>query len=220
MTISGDAFDPADVVRRVERFTGLRWNVRTDDVRLASGEVVTRDYTVHPGAVGIIALDDSERVLLVRQYRHPTGHFLWEPPAGLMDVPGEPALATAKRELHEEAGFGAERWNVLLDWFNSPGGSSEAFRCFLARDLSEDVAGRPAGEGEEADMPVRWVPLDEAVALVFSGGLHNPTAVAGVLAAALARDRGWRGLRPADVPWQERGNLVDSQRVWLPSPRG
>jgi 8-oxo-dGTP pyrophosphatase MutT (NUDIX family) len=216
MTGEADAFDPGEVVRRVTRFDGLRWDVRTDDVRLPSGEVVTRDYVVHPGAVGIIAMDDRDRVLLVRQYRHPTGYYLWEPPAGLMDIAGESALATAQRELLEETGCVARDWHVLIDWFNSPGGSSEGFRCFLARGVEEHGDGRPSGEGEEADMPLRWVPIDEAVRLVFSGGLHNPTAVSGVMAAALARRLGWQNLRPADAPWQERENLQTAERVWLP----
>jgi ADP-ribose pyrophosphatase len=216
MTVDGDSFAPADVVRRTVRFEGLRWDVTTDQVALANGEVVTRDYVVHPGAVGIIALDDSDRVLLVRQYRHPAGGFLWEPPAGLMDAAGESALTTAQRELYEEAGCTAERWEVLLDWFNSPGGSSEAFRCFLARGIAAHSDGRPAGREEEADMPMAWVPLEEAVRMVFAGRLHNPTAVAGVLAAAVARDRGWSGLRPGDSPWEVRDGLIATGRVWLP----
>ena len=80
---------------------------------------------VHPGAVGIIAVDDDLRVLLVQQYRHPVSALLWEPPAGLLDVAGEEPLAAAQRELFEEAGYRAARWSVLLDVFMSPGGSSE-----------------------------------------------------------------------------------------------
>ncbi|MEI2717792.1 MAG: NUDIX hydrolase [Candidatus Nanopelagicales bacterium] len=212
-----DEFDPRPVTQRIPRFDGLRWAVRTDHVELSSGEVVVRDYIVHPGAVGILALDDDDRVLFIRQYRHPVGFQLWEPPAGLMDMVGESALRTAQRELVEEAGLLADEWHVLADWFNSPGGTSEAFRCFLARGLHEVPGGRPPGSGEEADLPTAWVPLSDAVDLVLAGALANPTSATGVLAAAAAQARGWQGLRPADTPWPTRDQLISQDRVWLPS---
>lgn len=216
MSLVADEFDPRPVSRRIERFDGLRWSVRTDHVELSTGETVVRDYIVHPGAVGILALDESERVLFIRQYRHPVGFQLWEPPAGLMDLAGESALVTAQRELVEEAGLTADRWHVLADWFNSPGGTSEAFRCFLARDLHLVPGGRPPGSGEEADLPTAWVPLAEAVDLVLAGAIANPTSVAGVLAAAAAQARGWHGLRPAETPWPTRDQLLSEHRIWLP----
>jgi ADP-ribose pyrophosphatase len=186
-------------------FRGLIWTVRTEHVQLGPDETVVRDVIDHPGAVGILVLDDRERVLLIQQYRHPVGSLLWEAPAGLLDVDGEHALEAAKRELYEEAGLRAARWDVLVDYFNSPGASSEAFRCYLARDVTAvEETERHAGTGEERDMPSVWVPLDEAVGLVLAGNLHNPTAVAGILAAAAARARGWRDLRPGDAPWPER----------------
>ena len=208
-----DSFDPQPVSKQIERFPGLRWTVRSDTVLLISGESVVRDMVVHPGAVGIIALDDQDRVLLNRQYRHPVGAYLWEPPAGLLDLAGESPLECAKREFLEEAGLQADNWWVLYDFFNSPGGSTEAFRCFLARGLSEVPGGRPVGEAEEADLEPRWVPLDEAVASIRAGALSNPTAVAGIMTAYAARQDGWRGLRPADTPWPMRDNLLASDRV-------
>jgi 8-oxo-dGDP phosphatase len=81
----------------------------------------------------VIALDEMDRVLLIRQYRHPVGMWLLEPPAGLLDVTGEQPWVTAQRELAEEAGYEARTWAVLVDLLNSPGGSSEAIRVFLAR---------------------------------------------------------------------------------------
>ncbi len=211
-----DSPAPRPVVDRTERFSGLRWSVRTDHVALPHGETVVRDYVVHPGAVGIIALDEADRVLLIQQYRHPVGYLLWEPPAGLMDLAGESPLATAQRELVEEAGLLADEWHVLADWFNSPGGSSEAFRCFLARGIRDVPGGRPPGTGEEADLPATWVPLAEAVDLVLAGELANPTSVTGILAAAAARGRGWAGLRSPDCAWPERDALLAQDRVWLP----
>lgn len=194
-------------------FPGRVWDVRTDDVELPHGEVVTRDIVVHPGAVGIIALDQDDRVLLVQQYRHPVGMLLWEPPAGLLDVAGEPPLLTAQRELVEEAGLVAREWHVLADWFNSPGGNTEAFRCFLARGISPAPGGRPDGHGEEYDLPMRWVPLAQARDAALAGGLMNPTLVAGVLAAIAHRDAGWAELRPGDAPWPARDHLLATDRV-------
>ena len=194
-----------EVVSSDTAFEGMMWDVRRDEVRLGDGQTVTREVLVHTGAVGVVALDDQERVLLVRQYRHPVRSYLWEPPAGLLDVAGEDPLDAAKRELAEEAHLRAGEWNVLVDFYNSPGGSTEAFRCYLARDLSpvpDDE--RHEGSGEEKDMPTRWVPLDEARDRILAGDLHNPTAVAGVLAACAAREMGWSTLRPADIPWPEK----------------
>lgn len=194
-------------------FSGRVWDVRTDEVTLPHGETVTRDIVVHTGATGVVALDDEDRILLIKQYRHPVGMYLWEPPAGLLDIAAEPPLLAAQRELAEEAGMTAADWWVLADWFNSPGGSTESFRCYLARGLAPLPGGRPAGSGEEFDMPARWVPLDEAVDAVLAGRLHGPVAVAGILAAAAHRSRGWRDLRPADAPWPARDHLVRNDRV-------
>ena len=194
-----DAADAAELISRRPHYAGRVWSVVTDTVRLPDGSVVERDVVDHPGAVGILALDDEDRVLLIRQYRQPAGGYLLELPAGLRDVDGEHPWSTARRELLEETGYEAADWHVLVDFFNSPGGSTEAFRCYLARSLTEVDGGRPAtGEAEEAHLPRAWVPLERAVDLVLAGDLHNPTTVAGVLAASAARDRGWSTLRPAE----------------------
>lgn len=188
-----------------EHFSGAVISVRSDIVAMPGGETAKRDYVLHPGAVGIIALDTEDRVLLLQQYRHPPRRLLWEPPAGILDVDGEPPLMTAKRELAEEAGRVAEQWWLLADLLTSPGMSDEALRIYLARGLSSVAeADRYVGIHEEADMPIEWVPLDEAVTKALGGELHNPTAVVGILAAYAARERGWRDLRPADAPWAER----------------
>lgn len=202
-----DAPSPREVVRRTRVFSGKVLGLRTDDVDLGDGQVVTRDVVQHPGAVGIVAVDEHDRVLMVQQYRHPVASLLWEPPAGLLDVPGEDPLEAARRELYEEAGYRAARWDVLVDFYTTPGGSDEALRLYLARDLTPvDAAERHAGEGEERDMPVAWVPLDDAVDAVLNGRLSNPSAVAGVLAARCARDASWAGLRPADSPWNRHSS--------------
>jgi 8-oxo-dGTP pyrophosphatase MutT (NUDIX family) len=194
-----------EVVDSEERFKGHVIQVRTDRVRMPNGdttEIVERDIVVHPGSVAVLGLDDDDRVLLIRQYRHPVAHLLWEPPAGLRDVDGEPPWRTAARELAEEAGYRAREWHTLLDVFTSPGMTNERVRIFLARGLSEVPEDEVDFERvhEEADMPVAWVPLDEAVAAVRRGGIHNPLAVMGILAVYTARAAGYRDLRAPDAP--------------------
>ncbi|ROS74301.1 NUDIX hydrolase [Cellulomonas sp. PhB143] len=208
---------PVRARRLVHR--GPIWDVVADTVELSPGHAVEREVIDHPGAVAVVAMDDDGRVLLQRQYRHPARREMWEPPAGLLDVDGEDARAAAERELYEEADLRAARWDVLVDYSTTPGGSTEALRVFLARDLRPVPAEeRFAREDEERDMPALWVPVDEAVEAVLAGDLHNPSAVVGVLAVAAARDRGWATLRPADAPWPERrtGRLTDAP----PDPDG
>jgi ADP-ribose pyrophosphatase len=184
---------------------GMVWDVRRDEVDLGDGQTVSREVVDHTGAVGVVVLDAEDRVLLLRQYRHPVRSYLWEPPAGLLDVAGEDPQVAAARELAEEADLVADEWHVLVDFYNSPGGSTEAFRCFLARGLHEVPEGeRHEREHEERDMARAWVDLSEARDLVLAGRLHNPTTVCGVLAAAAAREAGWVTLRPPDAPWPER----------------
>jgi 8-oxo-dGDP phosphatase len=199
-----DSIGTRPVVASELAFSGRVWDVVRDQVDLGAAGVVTRDYVRHPGAVGVLALDDSERVLLVHQYRHPVGMTLWELPAGLLDVDDEPPLLAAQRELAEEADLRAGRWDTLIDWVLSPGGTSEAFRCYLARDVSDvPQADRHSRQGEEQDMPSAWFGLDEVRDAVLAGRLHNPSLVVGVLTACAARDAGWSTLRPADAPWPE-----------------
>ncbi|MFF4757916.1 NUDIX domain-containing protein [Streptomyces sp. NPDC001292] len=186
-------------------FVGGKTSIRTDDVVMPDGSVVTRDYQVHPGSVAVLALDEEDRVLLIRQYRHPVRQRLWEIPAGLLDVPGENPLHAAQRELYEEAHVKAEDWRVLTDVYTTPGGCDEAVRIFLARGLSEAVGERFAAEHEETDMEHARMPVDELVRGVLAGELHNNCLVVGVLSLVAARQgEGLDALRPAEAPWPAR----------------
>ncbi len=204
-----DELSPRELIGRETVYEGRIWNVVHDTVQLSDdGSCIERDYIVHPGAVSILALDERERVLLVNQYRHPVGMRLWELPAGLLDVAGEPPLEGAKRELWEEADRTAESWAVLTDVFLSPGSSSEALRIFLARDVNLAPEGqRHERTDEEAEIITRWVPLDEAVAAVLDGRIHNPSAVVGLLAAFAARASNYSTLRPADSAFDAHPGL-------------
>ena len=216
MSLDAPVVPGADLVDRLERrpvldtevaFKGIVWDVRRDTVDLGEAGQVRREYIDHPGAVSVVALremDGREQVLLIQQYRHPVGAFEWELPAGLLDVAGEQPWLGAARELHEEADLIAGCWHVLIDYYGSPGGLSEALRIFLARDLVDvQHDERFTREGEEHGMPVGWVDLDEAHDAVLAGRLHNPSAVIGILTAHAARARDWATLRPHDAPWPE-----------------
>ncbi|MFJ9812142.1 NUDIX domain-containing protein [Streptomyces sp. NPDC101158] len=193
------------VVATTTPFTGKKTSVRTDEVEMPDGSVVGRDYQVHPGSVAVVALDEQDRVVLLKQYRHPVRQKLWEIPAGLLDVPGENPLHAAQRELYEEAHVKAEDWRVLADVYTTPGGCDEAVRIFLARDLSEAEGERYAVAEEEADMESARVPLADLVRGVLAGELHNNCLVVGVLSLTAARaGDGLDALRPAEAPWPAR----------------
>lgn len=213
MTARGDAASgdvaPAAALRDVERHwpvvgrprkaKGAFVVLRTDRVRMPDGGVARRDVVEHPGAVAVVALDDAGRVLLIRQYRHPAGHLLWEIPAGLRDVPGERSRGTGERELREEAGYAARTWHVLTDCYTSPGISTERVTVFLARDLArvpDPERGLPL-QHEEAQLQYAWVPLDRAVQLFLAGELHNGVTAVGILAAYAARQGDFAALREA-----------------------
>ncbi|MFE0419335.1 NUDIX domain-containing protein [Streptomyces tendae] len=186
-------------------FRGKKTSVRTDDVVMPDGSVVTRDYQVHPGSVAVLALDGEGRALVIRQYRHPVREKLWEIPAGLLDIPGENPLHAAQRELYEEAHVKAEDWRVLTDVYTTPGGCDEAVRIFLARGLSEAAGERFEVEDEEADMELARVPVADLVRGVLAGELHNNCLVVGVLSLVAAeRGDGLDALRPAQAPWPAR----------------
>ncbi len=176
--------------------------VRTDQVELPDGELMTREVVEHPGAVAILALDEEDRVLMIRQYRHPVGAMLWEIPAGLRDVVGEPLLETARRELVEEAGYRAATWHVLADYASSPGITTERLRVYLARDLTVVPAAEReyVPEHEEAYLTTAWIPLGDAVRAILAGDLHNGVAIVGILSAYAARADGFRALRQAGAP--------------------
>lgn len=202
--LTDDPFSP-EIVASETVFTGRVWNVRHETFRYNDQEI-GRDFVDHTGAVAILALDDQDRVLLIKQYRHPVRYRDWEIPAGLLDVRGEHPLEAAKRELAEEADVEADEWNVLSEFYTSPGGSDEAIRIYLARGL------RPTAEAfqrvdEEADIEVRWVPLDEVVDAVLARRVQNPSLTIGVMAAHLGSQRGWAQLGAGDLPWPRHPKL-------------
>ncbi|WP_300345643.1 NUDIX hydrolase [Nesterenkonia sp.] len=168
------------------------------------GEQLTRVFVQHPGAVAVVAVDVADRVLLINQYRHPVRMNLWEVPAGLLDIDGEPMLTAAQRELHEEADITASTWHTLVDFYTTPGAHNEAIRIYLAEGIDAvPESQRHARQAEEAQIQVEWVPLAEAVAAVLAGQIHNPSAALGILALHAVRSGGAE-LRAADAPWPQQ----------------
>jgi ADP-ribose pyrophosphatase len=198
-----DGDEQYPLLRSETVYAGAVVQLRVDTLRMSDGSEAKREIVGHPGAVSVAALDDQDRIVMVNQYRHAVRRRLDELPAGLLDVDGEDPLAAAQRELAEEAGLAAEQWDVLLDLYSSPGFSDEAIRVFLARGLRDHSPGDGfVAEHEEVEMQVSRVPLDEAVRRALAGEISNSSAVAGVLAAAQARQDGYTGLRAADAPWR------------------
>jgi 8-oxo-dGDP phosphatase len=206
-----DAAGPAEIRDVPERWpvadsaelaSGSLVRVRTDTVRMPGGQTADREIVEHPGAVAVLGMDESGRVLMIRQYRHPVGRLLWEIPAGLRDKPGEPLLAAAERELLEETGYRAAGWRVLGDFFTSPGFSTERIRIFLATGLTRVPAAEReyVRQHEEAHLLLAWVPLEQAVAGILAGDLHNGVAALGILSASAARQDRFEMLRPTDAP--------------------
>lgn len=198
------------VLESREVWHGRVFSMQSERVQYGGG-VAVREFVKHPGAVAIVPLREvaSEynpeglpEVLLIDQYRHPVGATLWEIPAGLLDIPGEDPLVAAKRELAEEAELRAGSWDVLVDYFTTPGGSTESLRVFLARDLESIPLAEQTfvKQDEEAFMTRRWVGLHEALAGIFAGRIHNPSAVVGLLATQYALQASHE-LRKPEAPW-------------------
>lgn len=180
------------------------FDVTEEKVRFGErGEELTRAYVQHTSAVAVLAVDAHDQVLLINQYRHPVRMNLWEIPAGLLDVDGEPMLEAAQRELHEEADLQARTWHTLVDFYATPGAHNEAIRIYLAEGLTavpEDQ--RHSRVAEESEISLAWVPLAEAVDAVLDGRVHNPSAITGIL--ALHALRGGSGVpREARAPWPD-----------------
>jgi ADP-ribose pyrophosphatase len=155
-------------------------------VLLPNGHEVELEIVRHPGGAAVVAVDDGGRVCLLRQDRHAAGGWLWELPAGKLDE-GEPPLATARRELAEEAGVSATEWTPLGRMISSPGVFTEVVHLFLARQLAPARAAPEHGECLE----VHWIPRQEVVARALAGDIEDAKTV-----IALLRADAWLDGRP------------------------
>ncbi len=172
------------VVRSRRIHEGRIVRLREDEVRLSDGTMARREVVEHSPAVCVVAIDDRDRVLLVRQHRLPAGRELVEIPAGSLDE-GEDPLLGAQRELAEETGFAAARWDALGGFFAAPGYCTEYLHLFLARDLRPEA--RPADEDERIELIA--MPFAEAVDAAARGAFPDAKTIAGLLAAHVYRSR-------------------------------
>jgi 8-oxo-dGTP pyrophosphatase MutT (NUDIX family) len=168
-----------DDIRNVH--TGRVLTLNLERVRLPNGRVAELEIAHHPGGAAIVALDADQRVCLLRQFRHAAGGWITELPAGKLDN-REPPIECAQRELAEEVGMSARRWERLGQFFSSPGVLTEIIHVFMARELTPCAS---ATEEHEVLEP-RWVPLGEALRSADAGGLPDAKTVIG-LAWARAR---------------------------------
>ncbi len=167
------------------KFRGRVVTVNVETVTLPNGARAALDVVHHPGGAAIVAIDAESRVCLLRQFRHAAGGWVWELPAGKLEPP-EPALDCARRELVEEAGRTARRWDALGAYFSSPGVFTERIHLFLARELEVVDA---ALEPHEV-LEVHWVPLREAWRRAVANEIDDGKTLVGLLRAVARLDAG------------------------------
>ena len=162
-------------------YEGKIMSIQRDKLTRGDDNIFIRETAVAGDAVGIVALDDKGRILLVRQYRHPVGEPVWEIPAGRMDIEDEKPEQTALRELQEETDTSAEKIQYLTVFGNSVGWTTEKTYVFLARGLK----GVPEydRQNEEADIEKKWISMSEALDMVRSGQLNDAKTIIGLLLA-------------------------------------
>ncbi|MGA8296491.1 MAG: NUDIX hydrolase, partial [Acidimicrobiales bacterium] len=166
--------DGFSITSEKELFKASFFSVVSDTITAPDGERYERQIVRHPGAVAVVAMEGDE-VVMIRQFRAPLGREILEVPAGKLDVPGEPPLECAQRELAEEVGRQAARWSLLGEFDNSPGFTDEHTVCFLAESLRE--VERSTQGVEEHFMTVEKVPLAKLWALVDSGELVDAKTI-------------------------------------------
>lgn len=171
----------AELISSEVVYEGPLFKVRHDKLIEPGGKPSERDVIRHNGSVVILAIDKSKSkkdpwIVIERQYRHAANQYLWELPAGKLD-PGEDPLAGAKRELAEETGYGAKKWQPLVEYYASPGFLGESMKVFLAEGL---VAGQAHPE-EDEQIEFRLVKLSDALKMIEKGAILDGKTLTSVL---------------------------------------
>jgi ADP-ribose pyrophosphatase len=196
MMTQGSIDDPLieRVVDSREVYRGRYLGLRVDTIERADGSRSTRDVVDHPGAVTMLALDPEDRVLLVRQWRTPTAGALLELPAGTLDREADGTIedpeAAARRELEEETGYRAGRWEKLGEFWTAPGFATELMHLFLATELAPaDDDGR-LGPDEDEHLELRAIAWRDAVAMADRGEIRDAKSLVGLFRLARLRSDG------------------------------
>ena len=157
---------------------GRVFSLTRENITLDNGATIDIDIIRHPGASAIVAVSDDNKVVLIKQYRHAVGGYIWEIPAGTLN-PQESPLACANRELIEETGFSARNWQKLGEITPVPGYSDERIHLFLAKELS------PAVQKLDHDemLNVHPVPFEEAIEMIHSGKIQDAKSITGLMMA-------------------------------------
>lgn len=159
-------------------FTGRVIEVNVETVTLPNGVTIDLEIIRHPGGAAVAAVNARGEICLLRQYRHAVGGWLWELPAGKLDA-GEDPLLAARRELEEETGLVASRWEPLGGVVSSPGVFTEIVHLYLATGLEQRRASPEAGEVFE----IAWLPLEEAAQQALAGTIDDGKTIAGICRA-------------------------------------
>jgi len=202
-----DEFVDKPLLERKVAHEGRIWDVVHDTFEIGPYKI-NRDYVRHTGAVAVVAMNENDEILTIRQYRQPVGAYLIEIPAGLLDTPDEDPIIAAQRELLEEASAVATEWSVLVDFFTSPGSTSEAVRIYLARNISSVDSNVLSLDDEESEIQIRWVNIEDAMRNIQQGLWQSPTLVLGVLSYSALRSG-----RDAQGDWPARSHLLRTNRV-------
>lgn len=168
---------------RRQIYKGRIVDLRLERVTLPNGHALDLELMHHPGASAVAAVDDTGRVVLLRQYRHAAGGYIWELPAGVLAGPDEAPAACAARELREEAGLVAGELRQLGTIFTTPGFCDERIHLFLARQLSADTH---AHDADEVIAEIARVPMAEALGRIRAGDIVDGKTIAGLHLAAAA----------------------------------
>src|SRR5215472_4401170 len=165
--------------KRTVHFRGRIISLTTDEVTLPNGHRALLEVVHHPGGAAAVAIDGQQRVCLLRQYRYVAGGWLWELPAGKLE-PDEPPLTTAQRELVEEAGVSAARWESLGSYLSSPGIFTEVLHLFLATEVQPAQVAHEHAEVIEA----HWIPFAQALQWAIDGSIRDGKTAIGLIRAA------------------------------------
>ena len=164
--------------RRRVIFDGKIVHLGVETVQLPDGRETDLEVVRHPGGAAIVAVDEANRVCLIKQFRHAAGGWIWELAAGVRDH-AEPPEQTARRELKEETGLSASDWQPLGSLLSTPGFCDERLFLYLAQDLTQGEHAREENEFIE----VHWMAMDQAVQMALSGEIEDAKTVIGLFRA-------------------------------------
>jgi len=160
-------------------YHGRIFDLIIEDIEETPGTIRTCEIVSHPGGAVVVPLLDNGEVILVRQYRYPHKKFIVELPAGKLE-PHEDPLSAAQRELQEETGYTADRYEKLTTILTTPGFCSEVLHIYLATGLKKSEQGQNLDEGEQS-LTVEYIPISTAVEMIVHGEIDDSKTIAGIL---------------------------------------